>query len=48
MRKNERIIQVIFGVVDEVNKQLPEEQQMDRSFDTVLIGRLGKLIHWDL
>lgn len=43
MTKNERIIQAIFSAVDEVNQQLPKEQQLEKSIDTVLFGQSGRL-----
>ena len=43
MIKNEKIIQVIFSAIDEVNQQLPKEQQLEKSIDTVLFSSSGKL-----
>jgi len=43
MTKNRRIIQAIFNAVDEVNPQLPREQQLQKSIDTIIADRSGKL-----
>ena len=43
MTNNEKIIQLIFSVVDTVNQQLPPEQRLEKSVDTVLFGRFAKL-----
>ena len=43
MAKAERVIQAIFRAVDELNQQQPKEQRMEKSIDTVLFGRSGKL-----
>jgi len=43
MTKRERVIQAIFSAVDEVNEQLPKEEQLEKSIDTVLFGGSGKL-----
>jgi acyl carrier protein len=40
---NDKIIQLIYEVVDKINEQLEEEQKLERSADTVLFGRSGKL-----
>ncbi len=40
---NEKVIQIIFDVVDEVNEELPEESRLEKSPDTVLFGESGKL-----
>ncbi len=43
MSDNEKFIQAIFVTIDEVNEQLPEEQRLTKSIDTVLFGESGKL-----
>jgi len=43
MTTKERITQVILSAIDEVNMQLPKEQQLDKFVDTVLFGSSGKL-----
>lgn len=43
MIEKERIMQVIFGAMEDVNSQLPPEQQLETSKETVLFGRSGKL-----
>ena len=40
---SERIIQVIFGVVDELNEQMPQEKRLEKSVETALFGRSGNL-----
>lgn len=39
----ERILQAIYNAVDEINEQLPKGKKLDKSLDTVLFGRPGKL-----
>lgn len=41
--KRERVIQAMFSAVDEINEELPKEEQLEKSIDTVLFGRSGKL-----
>ncbi len=43
MTKTEKIIQSVFSAVDYVNQSLPQEEQLEKSVDTVLFGRGGKL-----
>ena len=43
MSKNERIKQVIINSISDVNLNLPKENQLGASTDTVLFGRDGKL-----
>ena len=43
MINSQRIIETLFDVVDEVNQQLPEGQQLEKSADTILFGQSGKL-----
>ncbi len=38
----------IYEAVDEVNEQLPEDQALEKSPDTVLLGESGKLESIDL
>ncbi len=40
---NERVIGAIFRALDEVNRLLPKRRQLEKSNDTVLFGRSGKL-----
>ena len=40
---NDEVTRVLFDVVDELNDQLPNERQLEKSADTVLFGRNGKL-----
>jgi acyl carrier protein len=43
MAMNERTVGAIFRAVDEVNRLLPKQRQLEKSGDTVLFGRSGKL-----
>ena len=43
MIKKEKILQVIFDAIDEINEQFEEEQRLMKSTDTVLFGESGKL-----
>ncbi len=43
MSSRDRVIQIIFGAVEELNGQRPKEQQLEKSTDTVLFGSSGKL-----
>ncbi|MCX5695202.1 MAG: acyl carrier protein [Candidatus Omnitrophica bacterium] len=43
MTDKARVVQAIFRAVDEVNELLPEEQQSEKSLDTVLFGKNGRL-----
>jgi len=43
MSRNERVREAAFRAIDEVNLQLPKEQQIERSLDTVLFGESGNL-----
>ncbi len=40
---NERINNVVFSTIDEINKQLKKEQRLGKKPSTVLIGESGKL-----
>lgn len=40
---DERITSAVFSAIDEVNKQLPKEQKLEKSMDTVLVGPTSKL-----
>src|SRR5688572_30469866 len=40
---NERVWQVLQRAVDRVNEQLPEERPLDKSPQTVLFGKNGRL-----
>jgi len=39
----ERILQAIYAAVDEVNEQLPRGAALEKSPDTILFGKSGKL-----
>jgi acyl carrier protein len=43
MTNNERITNVIFSAVEEVNDQLSRKQRLEKSIDTILFGKSGKL-----
>jgi len=43
MTNNKRITNVIFSAVEEVNGQLPRKQRLEKSIDTILFGKSGKL-----
>jgi acyl carrier protein len=43
MAKDERIVQVIFDAVDEVNEYLPKHQKIDKTMDTILIDELSQV-----
>ena len=43
MISKEKIIQVIYAAVEEINKHLPGESGLEKSFDSVIIGKGAKL-----
>ena len=43
MAEKEKIQQLIFEVIDENNTQVPEDEQLEKSIDSVLSGESGKL-----
>tara|TARA_B100000315_G_C14485837_1_gene545158 strand:- start:129 stop:437 length:309 start_codon:yes stop_codon:yes gene_type:complete len=43
MSKNERIKKVIINSIEEINQQLQKENQLEKSTNTVLFGKDGKL-----
>ncbi|SVA52235.1 uncharacterized protein METZ01_LOCUS105089 [marine metagenome] len=43
MNQKEKIVQSIYNSIDELNEQLPQEQQLGQSTKTVLFGKDGKL-----
>ena len=48
MTERDKILQSIYDAIDEVNEQLPEDQILKKSPDTVLLGKTGKLESIDL
>ena len=40
---NERVLQVLYRAVDRVNEQLPDERQLDKTPQTILFGKNGRL-----
>ncbi len=43
MEKGARITQAIYAAVEDLNQQLPADRQLDKSYETELFGRSGKL-----
>ncbi len=43
MMEKKKIIQAIFSAIDEVNQELPEREQLNKSVDTVLLGESSPL-----
>ena len=37
------MVQAIFDAIDEINQQLPGKEHLEKSNDTILFGRSGKL-----
>ena len=48
MTERDKILKSIYDAVDEVNQQHPEDQTLEKSPDTVLLGESGKLESIDL
>ena len=43
MTARNKILEGIYAAIDEVNEQLPEDQNLEKSLETVLLGSSGKL-----
>ncbi len=43
MTVRNKILEGIYAAIDEVNEQLPEDQNLEKSLETVLLGSSGKL-----
>jgi hypothetical protein len=43
MTEKEKILNCIYKAVDESNEQLPDDQQLEKTPETVLLGKSGKL-----
>ncbi len=43
MNNRDKILNILFGAIDEINEIRPPEQQVDKSADTVLFGQGGVL-----
>lgn len=43
MSNQEKIVHAVYGAVDELNKQLPKGVHIEKSLDSVLYGKTGKL-----
>ena len=40
---NEKVLHIIYAVIDEINEQFDENQRLEKSKETVLFGQVGKL-----
>ena len=43
MKLKEKVTQSIFKAIDELNEQLPPEQNLEKSIETRIVGKGGKL-----
>jgi len=43
MAQHDEVVKAIFGAIDQLNQQLPEEQHLEPVEDAVLFGEGGKL-----
>ena len=43
MTVRNKILEGIYAAIDEVNEQLPDDQNLEKSLETVLLGSSGKL-----
>lgn len=43
MINKEKVIQSIFGAIDEINEQLPKGKRLEKSINTALFGNHGSL-----
>lgn len=43
MQNKNRVTQVVFNAIDELNKILPEGNLLEKSFDTKVFGKSGQL-----
>lgn len=48
MTEKEKILNCIYKALDEVNEQLSDDQQLEKTPETVLLGNSGKLESIDL
>ena len=48
MTDKEKVLNCIYRAVDEVNELLPDDKQLEKSPDTILLGKAGKLESIDL
>jgi len=48
MTEREKILNSIYEALNEVNEELPDDQQLEKSPDTVLLGESGKIESIDL
>jgi len=40
---DEKILNIVYAVIDEINEQLEKDQRLNKSQDTVLFGQSGRL-----
>jgi hypothetical protein len=43
MTERNKILEGIYAAIDEINEQLPEDQNIEKSLEMVLLGSSGKL-----
>jgi D-alanine--poly(phosphoribitol) ligase subunit 2 len=43
MNKREKVLQVVFDSVEEINQQLPHDHQLEKSENALLFGKSGQL-----
>lgn len=43
LNKDNRLIRTIFRAIDDFNQELPQEEQLEKSADTLLFGESGRL-----
>lgn len=48
MIDNQKVLEAVFEAIDEINEQRPEDQQVEKSADTVLFGKGGTLTSLEL
>lgn len=41
--ESEKIVQIVFDVIDETNAELPTDRKIEKSKDAILFGKSGKL-----
>ena len=43
MTSKEQVQRIVFDTIDEINEQLPQENQLIKAEDTILVGKNGEL-----
>lgn len=43
MLRRDGVVEVIFWAIEDLNQQLPEKDRLEKSLETVLFGKAGKL-----